>query len=193
MFNYCFANYNFEKISMMNQIYKLTSRLLQSNRIILFLLIAFPITLRITTPTISDNYIINHLLGSIGGFFLFCWLVAIGQKSNQKLKSNGINASYIKYFNWSIAIVILSYLLILFTGKETSVFIGRINLNYTTPLYLSLIFLGSFLAVIIFASKALVSAERNEEVRIGEYFWTIILLVFSVVGLWFIQPRVQNI
>jgi hypothetical protein len=178
---------------MKNQINKFMTGLLQMNRIALFLLIVFPITLKVSTPTLNDNYILNHLLGSIGGFFLFCWLVAIGQKASKKLISNGIDVSYIKYFNWSIAFVIVTYTLILIIGSETNIFIGNINFYYTTPIYLPIIFWGSLLSIIIFVSKSLVSAERLEEVGIGDYFWTVILLVFSAIGLWFVQPRVQKI
>ena len=178
---------------MEKQLINLTSGFLRMNRLVLFLLIAFPITLRFYSPPTEDYPVINHLLGSIGGICLLSWLFAIGHRANEKLILQGINLGVFKYFNWCVVLVVASYILGVFTTTDVHTIVGRVHLNYVTPIYLPIIFLCSFLATMIIAAKALVSAELNKEVGLGEYFTTILLMMFAGIGLWFIQPRVQNI
>ncbi len=178
---------------MEKELIHLTSRFLKMNRLVLFLLIAFPITLRFYSPPSGDYPITNHLLSSIGGICLLCWLFAIGHKANEKLISQGINIGMFKYFNWCILLVVVSYFLGITLGSEVHETVGRTFLNYTTPIYLPIIFIASFISVMLIAAKTLSSAEANNEVGLGNYFTTLLLMMVAPIGLWFIQPRVQNI
>ena len=175
------------------QLYHLTSGLLKMNRLLLFLLIAFPLTLKFYSPPSDDYPIINNLLASIGGIFLLGWLYAIGHRANEKLVSQGMNLNAFKYFNWTVILIVASYILGVFTTTEVHSVIGRIHVNYVTPMYLPIIFLLSFLATMFIAAKTLVSAELNREAGIGEFLPTLLLMIIAAIGLWFIQPRVQKI
>ena len=175
------------------QLYHLTSGLLKMNRLLLFLLIAFPLTLKFYSPP-SDNYpIINNLLARIGGIFFLGWLYAIGHRANEKLVSKGMNLNVFKYFNWAVILIVASYILSVFTTTEVHSVIGRIHINYVTPMYLPIIILFAFLTTMFIAAKTLVSAELNKEASIGEFWPTFLLMIIAVVGLWFIKPRVQKI
>ena len=175
------------------QLYHLTSGLLKMNRLLLFLLIAFPLTLKFYSPPSDDYPIINSLLTNIGGIFLLGWLYAIGHRANEKLVSKGMNLNVFKYFNWTVILIVASYILGVFTTTEVHSVIGRIHVNYVTPMYLPIIILFAFLTTMFIAAKTLVSAELNKEASIGEFLPTLLLMIIAAIGLWFIQPRVQNI
>ena len=175
------------------QLYHLTSGLLKMNRLLLFLLIAFPLTLKFYSPPSDDYPIINNLLASIGGIFLLGWLYAIGHRANEKLVSKGMNLNVFKYFNWTVILIVATYILSVFTTTEVHSVIGRIHVNYVTPMYLPIIILFAFLTTMFIAAKTLVSAELNKEASIGEFMPTFLLMIITAIGLWFIQPRVQKI
>ena len=175
------------------QLYHLTSGLLKMNRLLLFLLIAFPLTLKFYSPPSDDYPIINSLLTNIGGIFLLGWLYAIGHRANEKLVSKGMNLNVFKYFNWTVILIVATYILSVFTTTEVHSVIGRIHVNYVAPMYLPIIMLFAFLTTMFIAAKTLVSAELNKEASIGEFMPTFLLMIITAIGLWFIQPRVQKI
>lgn len=178
---------------MTKQIQKLTSVFLSMNRLVLFILIAFPLTIRFYSPPSDDYIILNRIIGSIGGICLLGWLFAIGHKANDKLISQGINADYFRKFNLVILSVVVSYLLIVFVSTDVNTTINAMSIHYVTPVYLPILFCLSFLITIAIAAKTLVSAELNKQAGVGDYFSTMLLMVFAAIGLWFIQPRVQKI
>ena len=178
---------------MEKQIYNLTSGFLRMNRLVLFLLIAFPITLNFYSPPSEAFNIFNRLFASIGGICLLAWLFAIGHKANEKLVSQGVNLNSFRLFNWAVILIVLSFILMLFLSKDVNTTVNGMQLHYVTPLFLPVIFFLTFLITILIAAKALVSAELNKEAGFGEYFTTALLMMVAVIGLWFIQPRVQKI
>ncbi len=178
---------------MEKQLIKFTYSFLNLNRFILFLLIAFPVTIKFYSIPYNNFPIINFLLGSIGGISLLCWLYAIGHKANEKIVSRGININSFKYFNLSILIVIVAYSLVMFLGTTIHGNWRNINISYTSPIYLSIIFLCAFLIATNIAAKTLVSAENNKVVGIEKYFTTSLQLLIAPIGLWFIQPRMKTL
>lgn len=178
---------------MEKQIINFTSGFLRINRVVLFLLIAFPLTLRFYASPSDDFAVANRLFASIGGICLLCWIFAIGHKANAKLESQGINLNAFRFFNWSVILVVVSFLLTLFVSTHANTTFNGMNINYSTPIFLPVILIFAFVFTIIVAAKTLVSAELNKDARIGEYFTTMLLMIFAAIGLWFIQPRVQKI
>ena len=178
---------------MEKQFVKLTSGFLSMNRLLLFLLIASPLTLRITSLPENDYRALNLLLACTGGICLSGWIFAIGHKANRKLISQGMNANYFKLFNLAFIAVVISFILIISFGTEVNSTINNIKIHYVTPAYLFFIFGVGFFVALVIAAKTLVSVELNKDARVGEYFSTLLLMLFAILGLWFIQPRVQNI
>lgn len=178
---------------MEKQFIQLTSRFLQMNRLVLFLLIAFPITLRFYSPPTDDFVLLNRLFASIGGTCLLCWLFAIGHRANEKLVSQAIHLNSFRLFNRTVILVVVSFLLLLFFSTDVNTTINGMNVHYVTPIFLPVIFLLAFIATILITAKTLVSAELNKDANFGEYFTTVLLMLFAAIGLWFIQPRVQKL
>lgn len=178
---------------MEKQLINLTSGFLRMNRLVLFLLISFPITIRFYSPPSDDFAIINRLIESIGGACLLCWLFAIAHKASGKLTLQGIALNSFRFFNWAVVLAVVSYFLILFFSTNVNIPANGFNINYVKPLFLPIIFILSFLVIIFIAAKALVSAELNKDAGAGEYFTTFLLMLVASIGLWFIQPRVKKI
>lgn len=178
---------------MEKQLFKLTSTFLRMNRIILFLLIVFPITIRLYSSSNNEYPFFNFLLASIGGICLICWLHAIGHKANEKIVAQGFNLNSFRYFNLSLFILVVSYSLVFFLGTTIQANLANIKITYSSPIYLSIISLCSFLFATIIAAKTLVSAEKNKIVGIGQYFTTTIQLLIAPIGLWYVQLRIQKI
>jgi hypothetical protein len=178
---------------MEKQIITLTSGFLSMNRFLLFLLLAFPFTIKFDSPLSEHLSLLNHLLASIGGICWLSWLFAIGHKANSLLASKGKKLDIFKYFNWSIVLVMLTFIVLLFVSKDAHTTVNGMNVSYKEPLFLTIIFSLSFLSTLLISSKTLVSAELNKEATAGEYLLTTILMISAPIGLWFIQPRVQSL
>ena len=170
-----------------------TSRFLYMNRLVLFFLIVFPITVRIYSPGSDDFILFNRLIGSIGGICLLSWLFAIGHKANEKLVSQSIHLNSFRFFNFAAILVVVSFILFLFFSTDVNTTISGMKVNYSTPIFLPVLLMLSFFLTISIAAKALVSAELNKDAGVVEYFTTALLMVFAAIGLWYIQPRVKNI
>ncbi len=178
---------------MENTLYNLTSGLIKMNRIVLFLLIAFPITLRFYSSPFDDYIIFNKLIASIGGICLVGWIFAIGHKSKEILISQGINIEQLKYFIWSILLITISYFFITFLSTEVNAVNNGVHIKYISPIILPITLIISICTTILLSAKALVSVELNREATFGEYFNTSLLMVFALIGLWILQPRIKRI
>jgi hypothetical protein len=71
-----------------------------------------------------------------------------------------------------------------------------VNRNLIAKVFL---FLAHFVAMIFllyafcFVSKSLVAAEKRETVTFSDYVLSLILLLASIIGIWFIQPRINRL
>ena len=164
------------------------------NRVLLFLLIACPISIGIYSPGNDSLAIANSILKSVGGFFLLSWCIGISLTSKEQLKRNNINLNEFNFLVGAIFIVIASQMFLLFTGNHSEQFnIGTIKFTKPTNIFPPLLSALAFVFIFITSAKALVSAEQNKEVTFSEYFKTFLLIVFSFFGLWSVQPRIQKI
>ncbi len=164
------------------------------NRVLLFLLIACPISIGIYSTGNDSMSIANSILKNVGGFFLLSWCIGISLISKEQLKRNNINLNEFNFLVGAIFILIASQMFLLFTGNHLEHYnVGIINLTKPTNIIPQLLSTLAFVFIIITSAKALVSAEQNKEVALKEYFKTFLLIVFSIFGLWSVQPRIQKI
>jgi len=70
---------------------------------------------------------------------------------------------------------------------------NNIQIQYISPIIIPIVFCISFFGTLFLVSKTLVSAELNKEATFNEYVSTLLLLIFTPIGIWFIQPRVQQL
>lgn len=179
---------------MEKQIITLTYGFLKMNRVLLFLLIAFPFSVKFDSPLSVHLGLFNQLLASIGGICWLIWIFAIGHKANSVLTSKGKILNVFKYFNWVVILLMVTLIALAFVSiKDVHTTFKGINISYPEPLFLSIILFLSLLTAVLISSKALVSAELNKEAGGDEYLLTTLLMISAPIGLWFIQPRVQSL
>ena len=178
---------------MEKSLYRICSPLLDLNRFVLLLLISFPVCFGFYAVS-SIGYLFDKpILASIGGMFLLAWIFAIGYKANAKLITQGISLDASSYFNASIIAVLVTYTLTFFGTNHLTTLSSGIQIHYVSPLYIPILFGFAYLSVIWIAAKSLVSAEINREAEFAEYFSTMLLFLISLIGLWFIQPRIHKL
>ena len=163
------------------------------NRLVLFLLIAFPLTIGFSSPPDGDYVTLNRILASIGSICLLGWIFAVGHKANGKLVMQGMKLNYFQFFNWAFFVTVICFILLIIYGKDVNVTVNNMKVHYFAPIYLLIILCVLTIITIIIAAKTLVSAELNKDATIAEYFPTTLLMIFYVIGIWFIQPRVQKL
>ncbi len=164
------------------------------NRFLLFLLIACPISIGIYSPGNDSMAIANSILKSVGGFFLLSWCIGISLTSKAQLQRNNINLNEFNYLIAATIILLASQMVLLFTGNHSEQYnVGIIKFSKPSNIIPPLLSTFAFIFIIITSAKALVSAEQKKEVTFREYFKTFLLIVFSVFGLWSVQPRIQKI
>jgi hypothetical protein len=175
------------------QIYALTNGLIQMNRLLLFILIFMPISFKLSSPGLDSFQIFNRLLSSLGFFFFLGWIYSIGYKANLNLISNGIQLKSYKYFMQAILLSTISLvaLIIIAKGSQTNWYEAKIY--YVTPFYLVIIFILFLVIATLISSMTLVSVELKRVAKPKEYLSTFLLMIFTIIGLWTIQSRIQKI
>lgn len=172
-------------MNLQKSFYDFTSYFLRINRFVLFLLIAFPIT--IATPGIFSE-VINKIIWGVSVFCLLCWFYAIAYKTNE-----GFALNIFKSVTGLIVVsAIISFCLLFFSTKATTHFLGG-TLNYYKPWPLLFAYETSFLFISMLVAISLVSAEKKDAAAFREYFSTFLLFLFVPIGVWFIQPRIQRL
>lgn len=163
---------------------------------IFLLVIVFPVILQ-------SGVIPMFLSGSIKVVFLYLlaitaisliltitYITALGVSLNKELpKKVKMNIGFFK-FN----IGFISIYQLLFLGLISFIILTEtVSLFFIVIIPLHIYSMFSILYISYFISKALVSAEKQEEAKFTEYGEVIFLLIFFPIGIWFIQPRVQMI
>ncbi len=134
----------------------------------------------------------------IGGISFLAWVYAIGHKANDKLITQNILLPEFKFFNFGFIAIIGSVLTMYFLSASDISYgdtTGNVtyHVTYTRPGEVSLLFVASLIFVVFVAAKTLVSAEKRKVAEFNDYFKTLLMFVFSWIGLWFIQPRVKSL
>lgn len=177
-------------MSLKKSFHAFTSRFLSMDRFVLFILIAFPIT--ISAPGLIPG-VINKLIWGATYFCLLCWLYAIAYKASESLTNQGWATNIFRATCLFMFSTVCWFVLLLFRTTKVTTHYHGVGINYYEPVLFQAAFEASFLLVLILAAKILVSAERQKDATFREFFSTFLLLIFFPIGVWFIQPRVQRL
>lgn len=173
-----------------------TSKFLNYSRItlfILFLLSSFN-WYNSSDPTPA---LVTLFANIVGGISFLAWVYAIGHEANSRLKKKNIELQVFQFFNFGF-VVILGSVLTMFLSQggvnqvNNSSFL-KFSISFTSPGEAAFVFLIGMIFILLVSAKALVSAEKDKEAEFGEYFTTLLLFIFSLIGLWFIQPRIKKL
>jgi hypothetical protein len=149
----------------------------------------------------SISYYLTDIINLIGAIGIISWIYAIASKGNQILIRKEQNLTLFRKFKINLLLLILSYILLNILAfippsaiATESDFARGEAYNFKRIYYLlNLIFVINLFLTIRGVSKLLVSAEYGSEKPIQVYYKTLLLFMFSWIGIWFIHPRIQEL
>lgn len=148
----------------------------------IFLLLVLPITVSMVITSLTKLLIIARIGALLDFHILLLWQWSVCTLIHEKY------SSYMKvpilWFKISIAYLSVYYIFIFLDFTI-------IPINYIEPL--NLLFLVCNIYCLYFLSKLLVMVEKQSKVKFNEYIGTLVLAWILLVGIWYIQPRVNRI
>jgi hypothetical protein len=158
--------------------------LLKLTHIELFLLFMLPLALSIALNLDAYHPFYNAIL-NISFFLLFLgWLYSVG---NELGKRRFNNSKQLLLFR--ISIIVYSLFIILISFNDI------IGIDAENPLFFVTIVLAllSIFYALYFVSRVLVSEEKQREVSFKEHQIECFLFFVFVIGVWFLQPRINRL
>ncbi len=130
----------------------------------------------------------------------FCWFYTLGTNLHRRLPTDvKMNSLLFKIFLtiFAISTLLLCYFLYHFYSNIIPS-AAQGHPPYISPLIILIIPLQFFSVFCIFycmyfVAKSLKSIELQREAVFGEYIIEIILILFLIVGIWFLQPKINNL
>ena len=150
----------------------------------LFLLI--PIAAAWTSPSP-----LKEIINSISLITFTIWVYAVCIYGQEKIIELGLPTLNLRLFKINIIVLpILIILIYIFAPDKPS---GELNPLTIFLILICFYFIFSFFQVVILASKTLVTLELKREVTFNDYFSTFLLMLFSIVGVWILQPKITRL
>lgn len=124
------------------------------------------------------------------------WIWAIGSKLISKAPSDlKLNLNFLKIGILLVSIFTILYMFftnsLLLGGSNNILFNNPLWFLLLIPLYLLMLFCAFY--IVYFTSRLIKSIEMGKSAELGDYIVDFILIMFVVVGIWFIQPRINKI
>lgn len=122
---------------------------------------------------------------NITGFLIsFAWHLAVGHGLYNFLPAK-VEMKYNRFvINWFVLIVTYCAVLILLVGM------GMTFRGVAIPLFYSFY---AFVHLLIFPGRVLRSIEMRKEAHFGDYILTVVSMLIWPVGVWFVQPRINEV
>lgn len=146
----------------------------------------------VATYFMTDRLTMLIVISSILTFFSL-WIYSIGTLSHQEIDKSGWTMQSTKLLMFSCFFIPFLWLIIalnpaILFGIDSNLIFYRISM-----LVLIVLFLTSLIYSIFFAAKTIKTLELKRQSKFKEY----ILIMFGIfilpIGIWFIQPKVNNI
>jgi hypothetical protein len=156
---------------------------LRINPFVLFAILSLPILSRLLISEIEEIEVLNLMNNNSFLILYFCWIFSIGNVFGKYWDNDWklllFRVSFIVYLTLIIALNMYTFL---YDGKN-DVLIGIMN---------NLLIICS-LYIIFYSSKVLKSVELNRNVDFDQHIKEIFFLVVFIIGIWFIQPRINRL
>jgi hypothetical protein len=137
------------------------------------------------TLTVEDNELQTAILSVAGVVLYFLWPISMGFQLRKYLPPN-------VRINFSLYIVNMVAWLTIYS--LTIMVFGGFDFNFEGINIIPLIYLlYAFVHFLMFPAKLIKSIEKGGKAWIYEYFGYFLLILFLPVGIWYLQPRVNNI
>ncbi|NNG01128.1 MAG: hypothetical protein HKM93_17185 [Desulfobacteraceae bacterium] len=146
----------------------------------MFTLMVIPFVSFIILPAQSHDMFLSKTILLSGLWVMLFWLYSVGSLIYEK---------YADFLDVPIGRfkVCMGYIVI----YPVFYIYDIIPMDYLLPLHIVSIMSNIF--ALYFTAKLIVTVERKRKVRFQDYTGTFIAAWFYVVGIWFLQPRINNI
>lgn len=170
--------------------------LLSSNEIILFLLVAFPVTFNYYS---NNNLTLTRIVDGtqvIGGTLYLIWINGIcrqGTKTVSDADSKNLKSEYVTIATVAIIFAFLAALIENMTTFQYQGDFEDYNLSFTIsePIWIPIVFYGANLYLIYHASRVLTELKSGK-LKVKEMAVNVISFLILLIGIFFIQPKVKK-
>jgi hypothetical protein len=131
----------------------------------------------------------------VASLTLFLWLYVVGSKLNEKIGPDKYETRFLKASTIYMALFLISDKVRREMGIDLS-FMDTEFAVYTTVYAISWFQVISWICLIYsyyFVAKVLLSAELGRGTSFGEFVGTFFLILFILIGIWWIQPRINEV
>lgn len=126
--------------------------------------------------------------------YIWCWSVVIGlaKKIPDSFKPN---VSRFKFMFWLLILSSIGFMYMIVKFVELNVSPNSNDFNAVIPglmILTYLLFAFFIIYVLTLVAKTIRTAELQREVTLGDYIGEFFLIYFLPIGIWFIQPKINN-
>lgn len=170
--------------------------LLHANRTTLFWLVALPVTFNFYS---SNSLILTRLVDGtqvLGGILCLIWINGIckqGAKALPDATSKHLKYDYVILASTLIVFAFLAAFVENVTVLEQHSTLGEYNLSLTIsqPVWIPIVFFGAYFYLVYHTSRILTELKSGK-MEITEMTINVLSLLFLLVGVFLIQPKVQQ-
>jgi len=125
----------------------------------------------------------------------YFWIYSVGYLLNERI-TNSLNTKtgYFALSVWTSAFsLFFLFIFVFFIWDDWEQFIIENNLTYIVFGIMVFLALATLLLALSYVAKTLVRAERNADVKSADFYSEFVMLLFFPIGIWLIQPRINEI
>jgi hypothetical protein len=138
---------------------------------------------------------LKEIINSISFVTMTIWLYAIGFYGQEKLRETNLPTLSLKLFKTNIIIMPILLIIIICLLPEQTGEDVETEFTWQTIMLIPVVLYFFFAAfqTTIFACKTLSTIELKREVKFNDYALNLILILFFIVGIWILQPKVTRL
>ena len=138
---------------------------------------------------------LQEIIRFIGLSFFLTWIYAIGIYGQEKLESLKLPTLKTKLFKINIILFPILLIISFLLSPEQTAENTQAKFNTQTILLIpiSLYMFFALFQTIVFSCKTLATIELKKEVKFSDYLLNLILILFSIIGVWILQPKITKL
>lgn len=138
---------------------------------------------------------LEEIINSIALVTFLIWIYSIGIYGQAKLKSLNLPTLNTKFFKINIVLFPILLIISFLLSPEQTTENTQAEFNTQTILLIpiSIYMFFAFFQTIIFSCKTLAMIELKREVKFSDYFVNLILILFFIIGIWILQPKITKL
>jgi len=138
------------------------------------------------------NEVFNAVFGGASLLIFLFWVYAISIKGQERLQSNGLKTS--ATFLFKSAVFLLPFLILIqFFNERNLIFPQNTIASVLINMLSILLIIACVFYIYYFTAKTLTMLQLQREVTINEIYKNFLLIGLSIIGIIFIQPKLNQL